>query len=125
MEYDLSRLNLDDPLDEHLETPGIQGLLKSFTKTEQGKKMTIGAIAKSFGETCSDPLVVGTAEQIADWMEETMETVGGDGFLICPAYVPGMVEEFVDLVVPVLQERDVVRTEYSADGTLRDNLMAF
>jgi len=87
--------------------------------------MSVGEIAKSFGETCSDPLVVGTAEQIADWMESTMNAVGGDGFLICPSYLPGMLEEFVDLVGPVLQKRGVVRREYIEGGTLRDNLMAF
>ena len=86
--------------------------------------MTLGQIAKRFGESAGDPMVIGTPEQIADWMEETMVAVGGDGFLICPAYLPGMFEEFVDLVVPVLQERGLVRTEY-LEGTLRDNLMAY
>ena len=125
LEYDLSKLDPNAPFDEHLQVPGIQGILDAYTKVEQGRRMTVGEIAKGFGEYCGDPLVVGTAEQIADWMEETMETVGGDGFLVCPAYVPGMVEEFVDLVVPILQERGVVRTEYITGGTLRDNLMAF
>lgn len=54
-----------------------------------------------------------------------MEAVGGDGFLVCPAYLPGMVEEFVDLVVPVLQARRLVRTAYLEGGTLRDNLTAY
>lgn len=54
----------------------------------------------------------------------TMEQVGGDGFLLSPAYVPGSTEEFVELVVPELQRRGLVREEYLA-GTLRANLLAF
>lgn len=37
------------------------------------------------------------------------------------AAVPNGLEEFVDLVVPILQERGLFRTEYESD-TLRGNL---
>jgi long-chain alkane monooxygenase len=68
--------------------------------------------------------VVGTGEQVADWMETAIDTVGGDGFFLSPAYIPGSIEEFAGLVVPILQRRGLVRTEY-INGTLRDNLLAF
>ena len=72
----------------------------------------------------SVPQVVGTPEQIADWMQETMEVVGGDGFILSPLYLPGSIEEFAGMVVPVLQQRGLARTDYT-NGTLRDNLLAF
>ncbi|WP_372814408.1 hypothetical protein [Paenibacillus sp.] len=53
-----------------------------------------------------------------------MNEVGGDGFLLSPAYLPGSVEEFVELVVPILQKRGLARTEYVENGTLRDNMRA-
>jgi hypothetical protein len=38
-----------------------------------------------------------------------------------PAYFPGAFDDFVNLVVPELQRRDLFRTEYSG-STLRDHL---
>lgn len=43
-----------------------------------------------------------------------------DGFIILPT-VPDGLEAFVELVVPVLQQRGLFRTEYEHD-TLRGNL---
>ena len=50
-----------------------------------------------------------------------MDTVGGDGFMLSPIYSPGAIERFVDEVVPLLQRRGRLRTEY-AGPTLRDVL---
>ena len=40
---------------------------------------------------------------------------GVDGFPIQPAYLPGGLDDFVDLVIPELQERSLFRAEY--EGT--------
>ena len=47
--------------------------------------------------------------------------MGGDGFMLSPIYCPGAIEEFVDLVVPVLQRRGLYRREYRG-VTQRDHL---
>ncbi|HEV2508442.1 LLM class flavin-dependent oxidoreductase [Bosea sp. (in: a-proteobacteria)] len=65
--------------------------------------------------------VIGTAEDIADQMELWFQSRAVDGFLVQPAVLPTGLEEFVDLVVPVLQERGLFRTEYEG-RTLRENL---
>ncbi|MGD9604361.1 MAG: NtaA/DmoA family FMN-dependent monooxygenase [Gammaproteobacteria bacterium] len=121
--YDLSSLDLDAPVDG-LEVPGIQGLVDMYRRSSAQTRMTLADIATAHGRSVHVPQVVGTPARIADWMATTMETVGGDGFLLSPAYVPGSIEEFVELVVPELQRRQLVREEY-IDGTLRDNLLAF
>jgi alkanesulfonate monooxygenase len=46
---------------------------------------------------------------------------GVDGFPIQPAYLPGGLDDFADLVILELQERDLFRTEYEGT-TLRENL---
>ncbi|MGM0715277.1 hypothetical protein [Brevibacillus parabrevis] len=43
-----------------------------------------------------------------------------DGFIV-QANVPRALDDFVELVVPILQERGLFRTEYEAD-TLRGHL---
>jgi alkanesulfonate monooxygenase SsuD/methylene tetrahydromethanopterin reductase-like flavin-dependent oxidoreductase (luciferase family) len=121
--YDLSREDLNATV-EGLTVPGIQGLVDMYTRSSSGQLPTLGDIAKAHARGVSVPQIVGTAAQIADWMETTMAAVGGDGFLLSPVYVPGSIEEFVELAVPELQRRGAVRTEY-LDGTLRDNLLAF
>ncbi|HVY18442.1 MAG TPA: nitrilotriacetate monooxygenase, partial [Rhodopila sp.] len=63
----------------------------------------------------------GTPTSIADEMQAWFEGRGADGFLVHPATLPGGLDDFVDLVVPELQDRGLFRHEY-AGTTLRDNL---
>ncbi|CAM5378659.1 LLM class flavin-dependent oxidoreductase [Corynebacterium variabile] len=64
---------------------------------------------------------VGTPEQIADEMERWVVNGAADGFNLMPPTLPGGLDDVVDLVVPVLQERGLFRREYTAD-TLRGHL---
>lgn len=63
---------------------------------------------------------IGTPEYVADQVQQWFEEEGADGFIIAASH-PGSLDDFVDLVVPILQERGLYRTEYEAD-TLRGNL---
>jgi len=63
---------------------------------------------------------VGTPEQVADSLQTWFEARGSDGFVLFES-LPGQLELFVELVVPILQERGVYRRDY--DGpTFRENL---
>ncbi|MFX3635770.1 MAG: LLM class flavin-dependent oxidoreductase [Candidatus Pristimantibacillus sp.] len=64
---------------------------------------------------------VGTYEGLADLMQLWFEEYGCDGFNIMPPVLPGDLTEFVDHVVPILQERGLFRTEYTG-STLREHL---
>ena len=70
-----------------------------------------------------NPAVVGSAEEVADdliaWVEET----DIDGFNLSRIVTPEGLEDFVDLVVPILQERGVYKRDYRP-GTLREKLFA-
>ena len=44
-----------------------------------------------------------------------------DGFNVMPAWLPGSLDDFVDMVIPELQRRGLFRTEYEGK-TLRENL---
>ena len=63
----------------------------------------------------------GTPEQMADMMGRWIAEGGCDGFTLQPAYMPGELEIFIDEVVPLLQRKGLLRTEYAA-STLRGNL---
>ena len=65
--------------------------------------------------------MVGTAQTIADEMEEWLMSEACDGFNVMFPYLPGGLDAFVDKLVPELQRRGLYRTEYEGK-TLRENL---
>ena len=67
----------------------------------------------------------GTADHVAGMMQELMEEIGGDGFLIFNSFFDRRyVVEVCDGLVPELQRRGVTRKAY-AHKHLRDNLLEF
>lgn len=63
---------------------------------------------------------VGGPQTVADAMQRWVEQGGADGFNLFEP-LPGQLEAFVDLVVPILQERKLLRIDYE-QTTLRGNL---
>jgi long-chain alkane monooxygenase len=117
---DFSKFDLDAPVGE-IKTNGMQTLLKTFKKF--GPQASLRQILTASNEGGFSALI-GTADQIAGQMQEAMEEIGGDGFLITGHFKPSYVATIADELVPVLQKRKLVRTEYSHEH-FRDNLMAF
>ncbi|PDS81488.1 LLM class flavin-dependent oxidoreductase [Rhizobium sp. L43] len=64
---------------------------------------------------------VGTPDEIATEINRYVQADAADGFVFAPHLTPGGFDEFVDRVVPILQERGVYRSDYG-EGTLRSNL---
>ncbi|MTE13553.1 NtaA/DmoA family FMN-dependent monooxygenase [Nocardia aurantiaca] len=65
--------------------------------------------------------LVGTPAQVARHIDEFVNDDGSDGFILGSHLVPWGLDEFVDRVVPLLQDRGVLRADYTGT-TLRDNL---
>lgn len=116
---DASTFDLDAPLESTRTETGSQGLLDALAKN-YGRTVTVREAGKIYGCGIS-PRIVGTAEQVADQLMEIDDQVGGDGFLLMTHYLPGSLHEFVELVVPILQDRGRFRRDY-AGVTLRDHL---
>jgi hypothetical protein len=54
-------------------------------------------------------------------MQAWFDGYGVDGFLFHASHLPGGLDDFVELIVPELQTRGLLRTEYEGT-TLRENL---
>ncbi|MEJ1975156.1 MAG: hypothetical protein WDN49_02935 [Acetobacteraceae bacterium] len=67
-------------------------------------------------------VVVGTAADVADLMEDWFSAYACDGFNIMPAFMPEPALEAFEWLVPELQRRGLFQTEYQGDGTLRGSL---
>ncbi len=66
------------------------------------------------------PQFFGSAEKVADQVQKWYEMGAMDMLLLRQDHPHGL-RDFIDLVVPILQDRGIFRTEYEAD-TLRGNL---
>jgi len=69
------------------------------------------------------PVVAGTAVEVADHMQQWFEAEAADGFWVAPDVYHDGLDDFVDDVVPILQQRGLFHREY-AGTTLRDHLGA-
>jgi FMN-dependent oxidoreductase (nitrilotriacetate monooxygenase family) len=116
---DLSVVPPDQPI-EYIETNAIRTFLHSFTLASPDRRWTLRDIVRYVGIGGGGPVLVGTPEQIADEFERWIEA-GVDGFNLAYTTLPGSFEDFIDGVVPVLQRRGRMQTEYR-DGTLREKL---
>ena len=65
--------------------------------------------------------IAGSAETVADRMEEWFRAGAADGFMVRVSHLPGGLEDFTSLVVPELQRRGLFRTGYEGP-MLRDHL---
>ena len=103
---------------EYIETNAIRTLMQNFA---QGRPQAHGEeLAKAVGIGGGGPVVVGAPEQVVDGLMEWVRA-GVDGFNIAYMITPGSFQDFVEGVVPVLQRRGLMQTEY-AEGTLREKL---
>ncbi|WKL39361.1 NtaA/DmoA family FMN-dependent monooxygenase (plasmid) [Sinorhizobium meliloti] len=64
-------------------------------------------------------LLLGTAEEVADALIDLWDDGTVDGYTLQPPRAPDDIEEFVDKVVPILQDRGVYRSRYE-ERTVRE-----
>lgn len=91
-----------------------------FFGTMRSEGLTVAEAARKFAFSDLGLEIVGTPEQVADEMEEVFNTWGNDGFIINQIVIPDFFEDFGRMVVPILQERGLVRKEY-AGSTLKEH----
>jgi FMN-dependent oxidoreductase (nitrilotriacetate monooxygenase family) len=120
-EVDLSGYPLDGPLPDLPHTELQQSRQKLLIETARRENFTIRQLYLWIAGARGHWTIWGTPTQIADKLEEWFVNGGADGFNIMPPYLPGGLDEFVDLVIPELQRRGLFRTEYEG-RTLRENL---
>ena len=118
--FDLSAYPLDGPLPDLPLTSGGQGRQQVLVDTARRENLTIRQLYKRAIGARGHWQPLGTANQIADLLEERFLGGGADGFNVMPQSPPDLAE-FSRLVVPELQRRGLFRTAYEG-STLRANL---
>lgn len=117
---DVSGFDLDKPLPELPDTNEGKGNRQEWLDLSRREGLTLRQLAQRAGESGWLEMI-GTAAEVADRMEEWLETEACDGFVVMFHTVPEGVNDFVDKVVPELQKRGIFRRKYEG-VTLRDHL---
>lgn len=127
---DLSAYDPDGPLPDvdPVENPNItRGRARHGDPTTIAQTWRARAEAENLSireliiEVTSRQQFVGTPGQVAAEIDRYVQSDACDGFILVPHLTPHGLDEFVDKVVPLLQERGSFRTEYRGH-TLRDHL---
>ena len=113
---DLGDIDPDQPL-ESFETERVQGFIKNLLESAPPGTRTMGDLIKT---NLAGAWLSGSVEQVADELERRFNN-GIDGFNLTYTVTPGTFIDFVEGVVPILQERGLVQHDY-AEGSLRTKL---
>ena len=118
---DLATVDIDKPL-QAIDTQASRGLVRAMSSMFGDERISLREAVRLSGLAGLIPQLLGAPEEIADELETIWRETGCHGFNVTPAVVPGGYEDFVDRVVPVLQDRGIFRRDYEAT-TLRGNLV--
>jgi FMN-dependent oxidoreductase (nitrilotriacetate monooxygenase family) len=121
LHFDFSGYSLDAPVPEIPDTHRGQTFNKTLLGMARRENMTLRDLYNLTAAARGHWVLCGSAESIADTLQQWFENHAADGFNVMPPYFHEGFEDFVELVVPILQERGLFRTDYQG-MTLRDHL---
>ncbi|SPK70277.1 Dimethyl-sulfide monooxygenase (plasmid) [Cupriavidus taiwanensis] len=116
---DFSRYDLDEPIDV-TKSQAIVSNVEAMTRSA-GAQWTLRKLLEQMPLGSRQAPWVGSAEQIADLMIEWTNETGVAGFNLSRTVAPECLDDVIDLLVPLLQERGVYKTAYR-EGTYREKL---
>ncbi|PTV48394.1 5,10-methylene tetrahydromethanopterin reductase [Acinetobacter oleivorans] len=106
---------------EYIQTNAIQSLLDSYVNADPERVWTIEEIANWNSLGGNGPVLVGSAENVSDALQQWVEDTDVDGFNLAYILAHQTFADVVEFIVPELQKRGVYQTSY-AQGTLREKL---
>ncbi|MFC0666516.1 LLM class flavin-dependent oxidoreductase [Azotobacter chroococcum] len=117
---DLAAYGLDEPI-RYQKTNAIESVARTFTAAGSG--WTRRKLLEQHALGGRYPTIVGSPQQVADALANWIEQTDLDGFNLTRTVTPESYADFIDLVVPELQNRGLYKTAYAA-GSLREKLFA-
>jgi len=129
LETDITQFDLDGHLDpsifgEHVSRGTIKGLLGKAESFEAETLRQILTRHAKLGRISDRSGFVGTADEVADFIDDFGTDADNDGFIFSGDLHPVTVHRYLDELVPILRRRGILRTEYG-NGGLRANLRDF
>jgi FMN-dependent oxidoreductase (nitrilotriacetate monooxygenase family) len=116
---DFARFGMDEPIDDSA-SQAIRSNVEAMARAI-GPGWTTRDLIDRFVLGSRQLPIVGSPAQVADGLIAWVEEADVDGFNLSRTVAPECLEDFIALVVPVLQERGYYKREYGA-GTYREKL---
>ncbi len=92
--------------------------------SEGSDRKKVGELVQHLSRPENDNrFIAGTPSEVADRIEEFIDTTDADGINLIQHLSPGTFADFVEYVVPELQRRGRYRTAYTPGETLRERLL--
>lgn len=114
---DLAAFDLDTPI-ETGETRAIESVSKAYSGWTRRRLLEQHAMGSRY------PLIIGNPSQVADALLHWMDEGDIDGFNLTRILNPQSYRDFIDLVVPELQQRGRYKTAYQP-GSLRKKIFQY
>ena len=119
--FDLSGYPVDGPLPDIPETNGGKSRQQLLIDLARRDNLTIRQLYLRIAGARGHQQVVGTPQSVADQLQQWFEEDGADGFNIMSPWLPGGLDDFIELALPELRHRGLFRSEYEG-ATLRQHL---
>ena len=120
-DVDLATLDVDRPLPPLADTNASKSRLAMIRRMGLDEHHTIREVYTRLAPARGHLTLIGAAEQVADTLCEWHADAAADGFMLVPGLMPQAQTDFDRMVLPILRERGVARSDY-AGRTLRDHL---
>ena len=117
---DFSTYDLDQQV-RHVQNDAGRSAMDNITRADPDRIWTVREVAQHVGIGGIGPVLIGTAEKVADDIEAWFEQTDVDGLNVPFAISPGDFEDITDMLVPELVRRGRYKDAYR-QGTLREKL---
>ena len=120
-DLDFTQFELDEPFPDlgDFGRNGWESTTDRIKESARVENLTLRQVA--LRATTPRHKFIGTPTQVADTMQAWFEAGAADGFMVNNSVLPVGFTDFLEMVVPILQERGIFRTQYESD-TLHGNL---
>ena len=118
---DMSVYDLDAPVPDLALPDSYHSFTRALLNKARRENLTLRDIYNLTAAARGHWVLCGSAERVADTLQFWFETGAADGFNVMPSHFPNGLSDFVDLVVPILQDRGLFRSAYTG-ASLRDHL---
>jgi len=119
--FDMTAYDFDGPVPELPQTEFSQTFARVLLDKARRDGLTLRDLYNLNAAARGHWVLCGSPETIANTLQLWFEERAGDGFNVMPPWFHDGFDDFVDLVVPILQERGLFRRDYEGT-TLRDLL---
>lgn len=120
-DVDLSGIDIDGPLPDLPVSNSIRSRQALLTELARKEGLSVFALARRIAGARGHWQVIGTPEEIAGQIEDWAASGAADGFMLLPPTFPDGQDDFIDTVVPLLRDRELLHPGPST-GPLRERL---